>query len=181
MRKCLTLSGIICFCVTSRAAVAQHSYTVELVTSDLSVKAAGVNSAGQVVGTFVSGGSRAFLWHDGVLTNLGTLPGGTSSGATAINENGVITGTSTDNAGSLHAFRYSAGVMTDLGTLGGTNSGSYGTNGSGEVVGYSNMAGSSAERAFRHDGSTMTGLGTLSGGVNSAAYGINDAGEIVGS
>ncbi len=55
-------------------------------------RAVGINNAGQIVGTrSVScdvGCIRAFIWQDGVTTNLGTLPGGDSSQAMAINNDG---------------------------------------------------------------------------------------------
>src|SRR6185436_7448641 len=47
-----------------------------------------INDVGQVVG---SAAGRAFLWQNGVMTELGTL-GGNSSGAGAINGIGVVVG-----------------------------------------------------------------------------------------
>src|SRR5215471_17143782 len=57
-----------------------------------------------------------------VATNLGTLPGGNSSQAFAVNDRGVVVGSSTvDDTGALHAFMWSEDTgMMDLGTLGGT-------------------------------------------------------------
>src|SRR5262249_45459321 len=89
-----------------------------------------VNDSGQVVGTsgagFVSSGpaSRAFLWTqaDG-MRDLGTLPGGTSSTALAVNANGVVVGKSDTviggtNATAIHAFFWTqADGMKDLGTV----------------------------------------------------------------
>ena len=85
--------------------------------------ARGINERGQVVGsnTIGSGESRAFLWQNGVLTDLGTL-GGPSIGSTAnaINNQGQVVGASGTSTGELHAFLWQDGIMTDLGVLSGT-------------------------------------------------------------
>src|SRR6478672_1488100 len=68
--------------------------------------AAAVNDHGQVAGGCGDprGRQRAFLWERGKLTDLGTL-GGHDSGASLINENGQIAGTSlTAKPARLHAF-----------------------------------------------------------------------------
>jgi probable HAF family extracellular repeat protein len=52
--------------------------------------------------------------YNNSLTNLGTLPGGISSAAYAINDQGQIVGVSTSSSGS-RAFIYENGVMKDMG------------------------------------------------------------------
>lgn len=133
-----------------------------------------VNDSGQVVGT---SGFYAFLWEDGVMTNIGDL-GGTRARAYHISNAGHIVGDSSDELGVYHAFLYFDGQMTDLGTIGGNRSVGFGVNSHGHVVGQSKTA-SGLYHAFLHDGVEMIDLGTL-GGTFSVAQAINDDGVIVG-
>jgi probable HAF family extracellular repeat protein len=82
-----------------------------------------INDPGQVVGySYTADGSlHATLWSHGATTDLGTLPGGTISEATGINNRGDIVGWSTYGGTSYsHAFLWTDGIMIDLGTLGDT-------------------------------------------------------------
>ncbi|OGR07245.1 MAG: hypothetical protein A3K23_04705, partial [Desulfobacca sp. RBG_16_58_9] len=94
-------------------------------TWNTSSTATGINNHGAVVGYYnVGWGSdRAFLWTPaGGFVDLGTLPGGAASHATAINDNGQVTGWSDSLwyfGGFNHAFRWEGGKMSDLGPLGG--------------------------------------------------------------
>jgi len=69
---------------------------------------------------------RAVKWSKGVLTDLGTLPGGVNSAAGAINSQGAIFGQSENGlidpvygAPAFVATIWKGGEITDLGTLGG--------------------------------------------------------------
>jgi probable HAF family extracellular repeat protein len=109
--------------------------------------------------------------------NLGTLPGGSSSEATGINNSGQVVGSS-DSSSGTRAFLYSGGTMSNLGTLPGINN-SYATgiNNSGQVVGNSFPG---ASHAFLYSGGTIIALGMLPGGFYSYATGINNSGQVVG-
>src|SRR2546425_3143232 len=109
-------------------------------TSPVIAAALGNNAQGQVVGfvQFLTGGgvSHAYLWDDGVMTNLGTLPGGNASFGLAINRRGEVVGSATTASGAIHAFLWAQGTMVDLGTLpGGASSAATAINSRGGVVG----------------------------------------------
>ena len=72
------------------------------------------------------------------MTNLGTLPGGTYSYATGINDSGQIVGRALTAVSEMHAFLYSGGKWKDLGTLPGwTYNYATGINIAGKIVGLS--------------------------------------------
>jgi probable HAF family extracellular repeat protein len=116
----------------------------------------GINNAGQVTGS----NGHAFLYSQGQMTDLGTLPGYLDSTGYGLNDVGQVVG----GAESLHAhltsphvFLYSNGQMMDLGA--GTASG---INNTGQVTG--NSAFSIGEpHAFLYSNGQMTDLGTLPG------------------
>jgi probable HAF family extracellular repeat protein len=148
-----------------------------------SSEATAINNLGQVVGySKTSGGQdHAFLYSDGVMTDLGGSGG--SSYAYGINDSGQVAGYSTAGSG-IHAFRYSDGKLTDLGTLGGQHSYAFAINQAGEVAGYSTTAAGIPE-AFVSSGGALTDLGGLGtddqgNSLGSYAYGINKSGQVVG-
>lgn len=88
----------------------------------LATYAVGLNNAGQVTGrsTTLAGNEHAFVWSPGSgMTDLGTLPGAANSAASAINNLGVVVGTSEGVPGTPpRAFRWSAANgMEDLGAF----------------------------------------------------------------
>ncbi len=162
-----------------------------------------VNSNGQVTGYIardfrsVNGTYRAFLYGDGVYTDLGTL-GGVRSEGYAINASGQVVG-----ASDGRAFLYSEGAMIDLGT-GADYSGltdpdyaAYGINSAGQIVGtfsYTATKRTSAEpsflqpppystRAWLYSDGVMHDLASLLDPADGnwdiiSVAGINDAGQI---
>jgi len=106
----------------------------------------GINDAGQAVGTSGNDTSRhAVLWSNtGVVQDLGTLPGDTSSEATGINVAGDVVGYS-EGPGGVRAFLWnSANGMQDLGQLSNcTDSQALAINDSSSVVGTCTVPGES--------------------------------------
>ena len=83
-----------------------------------------INDVTQVTGTSDVAGdltSHAFLWQNGVMQDLGTLPGDYYSVGYSINNLGQIVGQSCDVNRNCRAFLWSKGTMTDLNTLVGAN------------------------------------------------------------
>ena len=126
-----------------------------------------------------------FLFSNGSMSDLGTLPGGTISGGGAINQSGQVTGLSEATSfRDAHAFLFSNGIMADLGVLpGGRYSVGQGINQSGQVTGYANTS-SGDYVAILYSNGTMQDLNNLipanSGWVLQSGQSINDSGQITG-
>ncbi len=152
------------------------------------------NDAGQLVGDFSQDAGRlnsfdrhASLWQRGTRSDLGTLPGYTSSTALAANWEGMVAGWSGSSDGSAsHAFVWRKGVMSDLGTLAGdANSAALGINAAGQVVGWSGTAEDAGSHAFLWRAGQMLDLNQTippgSGWVLTTARAINLRSQIAGT
>ena len=145
---------------------------------------------------------HAFQWQNGVLTDLGALPGTNDSLAFSSNDRGEIVGLSENGTidpiigfPEVHGVLWSHGEIIDLGTLGGNGSFAGTVNDRGQVVGgaLNNVpdpygaslaigippAAPTQLHAFVWENGVMTDLGTL-GGPDSEAQYVNDAGQIAG-
>ena len=112
-----------------------------------------LNDLGQIVGhgQTSSGEQHAFVYANGVLTDLGLLPGGHQSFAYGINNTGDVVGSAEAGQGGLRAVVYRSGQILDLNTLVPSQSGwvlteARAINVSGQIVGTGIVDG--AEHAF---------------------------------
>jgi probable HAF family extracellular repeat protein len=153
--------------------------------------------------------AHTFQSQNGVMTDMGALPGGGSSSPTWESANGLLAGVSENgqldplfsNLPEVHAVLWKNGSITDLGTLagGGYQSEAEAVNSRGQVVGSAlntipdpnSMASSNfwywdvpygyQQRAFLWDEkSGMQDLGTLGTGTDARATLINEKGQVVG-
>jgi probable HAF family extracellular repeat protein len=151
--------------------------------------AIGVNDSGVIVGYSNVMGQPAtnfvaVQWTSkGVITNLGGLPGGSSSAAFQINSAGEAAGDSFLSSGAVNATSWTGTKIKNLGSLpNAIFTAGLAINDGGQIVGESVFSYGPPFRshAFRWNGSTMKDLGVLQGGVTSIANAINTSGVVVG-
>jgi probable HAF family extracellular repeat protein len=153
--------------------------------------------------------SDCFVWHgvvrelNGLITDLGALPGVNNSAPVWISETGLIAGVSENGLiDPLTDFPQLRAVLwnrnrsiIDLGTLGGNSSLGLAVNNRGQVVGVAlnaieenpdlasfmtfGLPAATQARAFLWQNGSMQDIGTL-GGNDAAAWGVNQHGQIVG-
>jgi probable HAF family extracellular repeat protein len=129
-----------------------------------------INDAGQVAG--VAAG-RAYVWQDGMATDLGDL-GGAVAGVADLNNLGHVIGMAAPAPGAPPVpFLWRDGAMRDLGM--GSGAQVVAINDSDQIVG--NASG----RAFLWQDGALTDLGELFPGGGAGAADINNAGVVVGS
>ena len=150
--------------------------------------ATAINSSGQIVGGAddPAGRTQPFVWtSSNGMRKLDVLSGQVSGTARAINDNGLIVGSSGLGSGGSWATLWlpnGDGTWTpqNLGSFGGTWNEARGVNSSGVVTGITTNV-SATEFEFRWSaGSGMTLLPLAPGAAYSLAFDINEAGVIVG-
>ena len=153
------------------------------------VSPGGINSSADVVGFTESdrtGTITAAEWPDSSTpTNLGALAGVqnlvTAPEATAINDNGLITGFGSDGHGEA-GFTIQGSTVTRLPALpnGGVDVIPLAVNNSGLVVGKADNSTTGTQAAEWSNGA-IKALGGLPGSTDSQATAVNSSGEVVGT
>jgi probable HAF family extracellular repeat protein len=138
----------------------------------------GINNSGQIVGSTryssSSSNMHAYLRTNGVMKDLGVLPGCVNSLAAAVNSRGEVVGNSSTGSGKQSAFLYSGGSMTEV-CAGNASCIAIDINDNGQIVGGFSYTGSpTVGHGFLLSGGSMTDLG------QGSAYAINAIGQIVG-
>ena len=202
-------SCLLLLSVSQVDAASPPRYTVRdlgILSGFRSSSANAVNNRGWVTGDILArdGTTRAFLYHAGILTNLGGLGSpahrakghGISSVGNAINDQGDVTGWAYVDDEVTHAFLYHHGKMRDLGILSfireaapdtWVSSSGDAINNKGQISGTSSDA-DAYGRAFLYARGHMTNLGMPLGEDSDASNfqftvskqtGLNDRGEMV--
>ena len=143
--------------------------------------------------------TRAVLWQDGRMRDLGALGTGTDAVASMINERGQIAGLSFTNTNpnpvtglpQVDPFIWDHGKMIDIGTFGGAFGQPNYLNNRGQLVGGLSVLAAPGACFFEdypnchpflwEDGNLLDLATTSTGGVPQTADGINDGGEIIGA
>jgi hypothetical protein len=142
----------------------------------------GINGNGDVTGSSAESGGlpKAFVYRNGLFTNLGVASVGDSSQGRAINALGQIAGFGNLNAGGGNrALIHTNGVWGQLpNAAGGGVSEAYAINDLSQVAG--NTVVSAALRAMFINGPTASLAPLVGGATNNFAHAINSAGAIAG-
>ena len=152
-------------------------------------RAVDMNDSGEVIGAgplMVDENEHAFVFRNGTLTDLGLLPGATSSSPGSMNKRGQIVGFSgkekepySGDYDPLRAFLYTRGGMLDLGTLnGGKFAYAEDINDQGTIVGAAYPDSQNCSQAFVYRRGAMLPVGTCA--TTLTAFFINNEGNIVG-
>jgi probable HAF family extracellular repeat protein len=171
-----------------------------------------VNDRGEIVGTSENGlvdplanvnQTRAVLWQDGQIMDLGSF-GGYQNAAQSINNRGQISGFSlnttpdpyslneffffgSSNGTQTRAFIWQNGQMQDLGTLGtGNDAAAFGINEHGQIVGYgytsavpNPVTGLPPIDPFFWENGQITDIGGFGGAFGLPSF-LNNRGQVIG-
>ena len=143
-----------------------------------------VNDYGQVVGWALDADNkqRAFLWENGVMADVGSLPGYPEAEAYDINNRSCITGRLIQDPDTNYvAFLWSNNVMSSIGTLGGAISIGTAMNEANTIVGYSLASNRVGVSAMLWTNGVMIDCRTFHQSVKSStAWGVDKFGHVVG-
>lgn len=144
---------------------------------------AGINSAGDIVGTYdltLGGNSHGFLLRNGQFTSL-DYPGAVDTIVNGINDSGLIVGTAVLDVPRAHdvGFIYNGQTFTQIAYPGVPFTEGNGINNAGEVVGRTGNLFKEL-RPFKFSNGSYTRIVPPGQHPSEGAFAINDADEIIG-
>lgn len=152
----------------------------------ISRKAEDINSYGRIVGSanFASDelASLAFVFENGKLTNLGTIPGGNRSEAVAVNECGQVVGSAQNfQTGDppFTPFLWEGGALIPLDLPFGPEGRASDINDNGQVVGWMGNGILLDSHGYIWEAGVVTDLGVPPGAFAAEAVAINNAGQVL--
>ena len=156
--------------------------------ASFSMMLSAINNSGQVAGYHIppccNNLNQAFVYADGVISDLEVIPHMDGMQAYDISNQGHVVGFYTTNSKvyqRAHAFLYKDGEYFDFLVLGSYHR-AWGVNDSGHVVGdYESPQGWSHAFLYVPGELALRDLGTLPGGIYSLAFKINNSGQVVGT
>jgi probable HAF family extracellular repeat protein len=139
----------------------------------------GINSSGQIVGTFiVTSGVQSFLLSGGVFTTIQFPGGNTTTFAEGINDAGDVAGSYAAPGIFSQAFIMQGSTFTAINFPGSSNTEAWGINNADQVVG--SYAGTDGHtHGFLWDAGTFTTI-DVTGAQITSLTGIDNFGDIVG-
>jgi probable HAF family extracellular repeat protein len=149
----------------------------------------GINNSGVVVGqsytTYLNMPPRhAFIWQDGIMTDLGTIEGLLSSTAYDVNDHNVAIGVAVGGAGGIEntPVQWEKNQILELIIPAGLAGEAIAINNAGIIVGFTIDANSipSVDQAVIWKNGHMAELPTSTKSYFSRAVGLNESGKIVG-
>jgi probable HAF family extracellular repeat protein len=161
---------------------ASYSYTTIDAPSSVTTVAYGINTVGQIVGSFRDAGlpgspNRGFL-KDGTRFITIDVPSAEWTEAHGINTAGQIVGTFADTTGRVHSFLKDGTTFTTIDVPDAMHTLAFGINDDGRMEGFFNTA-TGETHGFVTDGTRFTTI-DVPDAQSTQAFGINDDGHIVG-
>lgn len=181
----LLVGGTFVLCAAVASAQTIYDVTdIGILPGGVSSEARAVNNQGVVVGVSDAGISwqRAFVWENGVLTELPGGPPNVRSWANDINDAGQIAGVIMNDGVNQMATLWENRNPISLGSFGGTQSGAMKIDQSGRVVGWAMFSPDPTNRRYRpflYENGVMTNLGLAPSEPYAEATAISDNGQFI--
>ena len=142
-----------------------------------------INDSGDIVGSLrMNNRFHGALWQGGQVIELGTMPGGNFSVASALNATTQVVGwwgNSITGDPALSAFVWESGRMVDLQLRNGTNSIAPDVNDGGQIVGWMGCAPFIDAHAYLWDNGLVMDLDVIPDGFTGEGKAINSLSEVV--